>query len=119
MRASDRAYRALREEILDGVLAPGTALAEVEQANRLGVSRTPVREALARLEADGLATAASPRVLQVSELSAASITALYELREALEEQAARLAAMRRDPERFESLRGRLQLSPGQLASGDE
>ena len=119
MRASDRAYRALREEILDGVLAPGTALAEVEQANRLGVSRTPVREALARLEADGLATAASPRVLQVSELSAASITALYELREALEEQAARLAAMRRDPERFEGLRSRLQLSPGQLASGDE
>ena len=119
MRASDRAYRALREEILDGVLAPGTALAEVEQANRLGVSRTPVREALARLEADGLATAASPRVLQVSELSPASITALYELREALEEQAARLAAMRRDPERFEGLRSRLQLSPGQLASGDE
>ena len=118
MRASDRAYRALREEILDGVLAPGTALAEVEQANRLGVSRTPVREALARLEADGLATAASPRVLQVSELSPASITALYELREALEEQAARLAAMRRDPERFEGLRSRLQLSPGQLASGD-
>ncbi len=119
MRASDRAYRALREEILDGVLAPGAALAEVEQANRLGVSRTPVREALARLEADGLATAASPRVLQVSELSAASITALYELREALEEQAARLAAMRRDPERFESLRGRLQLSPSQLTAGDE
>lgn len=119
MRAGERTYRVLREEILDGVLQPGAALAEVEQATRLGVSRTPVREALARLEADGLATAPSPRVLQVSELSAASITALYELREALEEQAARLAAMRRDPDRFEGLRSRLQQSPRQLAAGDE
>ncbi len=119
MRASERAYRELREEILDGVLAPGTALAEVEQAARLGVSRTPVREALARLEADGLATAASARVLQVSELSPASITALYELREALEEQAARLAATRRDPARFAELHERLAAAPRLLDRGDE
>jgi DNA-binding GntR family transcriptional regulator len=119
MRASERAYRELREEILDGVLAPGTALAEVEQATRLGVSRTPVREALARLEADGLATAASARVLQVSELSPASITALYELREALEEQAARLAATRRDPARFAELHERLAAAPRLLDSGDD
>lgn len=119
MRASERAYRALREEILDGVLAPGTALAEVEQANRLGVSRTPVREALARLEADGLATAASPRVLQVSALDAASIVSLYEVREALEGQAARLAAARRDPARFEELRRRLADAPALLDTGDE
>jgi DNA-binding GntR family transcriptional regulator len=119
MRASERAYRELREEILDGVLAPGTALAEVEQAARLGVSRTPVREALARLEADGLATAASARVLQVSELSPASITALYELREALEEQAARLAATRRDPARFAELHERLAAAPQLLDGGDE
>ncbi|MEF3402838.1 GntR family transcriptional regulator [Agromyces sp. CCNWLW203] len=119
MRASERAYQELREEILDGVLAPGTALAEVEQANRLGVSRTPVREALARLEADGLATAASARVLQVSELSPASIVALYELREALEEQAARLAATRRDPARFAELHERLTAAPQLLDDGDE
>ena len=54
MRASDRAYSALRTEILEWHLAPGTVLAEVEQAARLGVSRTPLREALARLSADGL-----------------------------------------------------------------
>lgn len=119
MRASERAYRELREEILDGVLAPGSALAEVEQAARLGVSRTPVREALTRLEADGLATAASARVLQVSELSPASITALYELREALEEQAARLAATRRDPARFTELHERLAAAPRLLDRGDE
>lgn len=117
MRASERAYRALREEILDGVLAPGTALAEVEQANRLGVSRTPVREALARLEADGLATAASARVLQVSALDAASIVSLYEVREALEGQASRLAARRRDPARFAELRRRLAEAPELLDEG--
>ena len=48
MRASDRAYSALRTEILEWHLAPGTVLAEVEQAARRGVSRTPLREALAR-----------------------------------------------------------------------
>ncbi|WP_157007161.1 GntR family transcriptional regulator [Agromyces laixinhei] len=118
MRASERAYHALREEILDGVLAPGAVLAEVEQANRLGVSRTPVREALARLGADGLATAASARLLQVSELSPASISALYELREALEEQAARLAATRRDPARFAALHDRLAAAPTLLDDGE-
>ncbi|HEY1106668.1 MAG TPA: GntR family transcriptional regulator, partial [Agromyces sp.] len=83
------------------------------------VSRTPVREALARLEADGLATAASARVLQVSALDAASIAALYEVREALEGQAARLAAMRRDPARFALLRDRIAEAPALLDDGDE
>ena len=49
MRASTRAYEHLREEIVTWRLLPGTPLAEVEQAARLGVSRTPLREALARL----------------------------------------------------------------------
>ena len=57
MRAGDRAYRTLRTEILDGVLEPGTVLQEVEQSTRLGVSRTPVREALRQLAADGLVEA--------------------------------------------------------------
>ena len=48
MRASDQAYRTLRTDILEGQLRPGTVLAEVEQSTRLGVSRTPLREALTR-----------------------------------------------------------------------
>src|SRR5699024_1724709 len=60
VRASDRAYLTLREEIIEGALAPGSVLGEVEQSARLGLSRTPLREALGRLVADGLAEQ-SPR----------------------------------------------------------
>ena len=56
MRASDKAYAALREDIIEWRLAPGTVLAEVEQSERLGISRTPLREALSRLTAEGLTT---------------------------------------------------------------
>jgi DNA-binding GntR family transcriptional regulator len=57
MRASDKAYAALRSDIIEWRLPPGSVLAEVELSERLGVSRTPVREALARLSAEGLAEA--------------------------------------------------------------
>lgn len=103
MRASDRAYETLREEILEGTLPPGTPLTEVEQSTRLGYSRTPVREALSRLTADGLVAAVSARALVVTEVADADVTALYELREALEVTAARLAATRRDPAVFADL----------------
>lgn len=104
MRASDRAYATLREQILDGELPAGTVLAEVEQAARLGVSRTPLREALSRLAADGLVSSHSGRGLVVTDVSIERIRELFEVREALEEQAARLAAKRRDVTVFEALR---------------
>lgn len=92
--AADRAFDALRAAIIDGELAPGSPLTEVEQAARLGVSRTPVREAFARLIAAGLVTERGPRTLVVSEIEPDDVTALFELRTALDEQAARLAARR-------------------------
>lgn len=119
MRASDRAYEALREEILDGTLVPGTVLAEVEQSARLGVSRTPVREAIARLVADGLVSALSPRVLAVSGIDADRIRHVYELREALEARAASLAARRRDPATFARLRERFARVPELIAEGED
>ncbi len=92
MRASDRAYSALLEQIQTGALAPGTVLGEVEQSARLGVSRTPLRTALARLTADGLVAQVSPRVTVVTGVDGDDIRALFVVRRALEETAARLAA---------------------------
>lgn len=102
-RASDRAYAALLDEIQSGVLAPGAVLAEVEQAARLGVSRTPLREALQQLSADGLVEQQSPRVTVVAGIDADDIRSLFELRRALEESGARLAALRGDAALFGSL----------------
>ena len=103
MRASDRAYAALLEEIHGGVLAPGAVIAEVEQAARLGISRTPMREAIGRLVADGLVRQQSPRVLVVSDFEAGDIRHLFEVRRALEETAARIAAERGDRAEFAEL----------------
>ena len=103
MRASDRAYRTLLDEIQSGALQPGAVLAEVEQSLRLGVSRTPLREALGRLAADGLVVQASARVTVVSDIDAGDIRELFEVRRALEETAARLAADRGDRGVFAAL----------------
>lgn len=119
MRASDKAYRHLLAEIVDGTLAPGTVLAEVEQSTRLGVSRTPLREALSRLSADGLVVAQPGRGVIVTEISFEDITELYEVREGLEEQAARLAAQRRDPQIFIKLAQQFIAAPGLIESGEQ
>ncbi|MDW4572124.1 GntR family transcriptional regulator [Microbacterium sp. M3] len=103
MRASDRAYATLLDEIQSGVLRPGAVLGEVEQAARLGVSRTPLREALGRLGADGLVAQQSPRVTVVTAIEPDDIREIFEVRRALEESAARLAAERGDAAIFAEL----------------
>lgn len=103
MRASDRAYATLLDEIQSGILRPGAVLGEVEQAARLGVSRTPLREALGRLAADGLVAQQSPRVTVVTAIDAGDIREIFEVRRALEESAARLAAERGDAAAFADL----------------
>lgn len=105
MRASDRAYDTLLDEIQSGVLAPGAVLGEVEQATRLGVSRTPLREALGRLASDGLVAQQSPRVTVVTDVDADDIRELFAVRRALEEAAARLAAERGDVVEFAAIAG--------------
>jgi DNA-binding GntR family transcriptional regulator len=94
-------YQRLRTEILDGTLAAGSVLFEVEQASRLGVSRTPVREALARLVAEGLVAASGGRGLVVTTVQVEDVQALFELRACLEATAAQLAAPRRGEGIFE------------------
>lgn len=106
MRASDKAYEALRTDIVEWRLRPGAVLGEVEQAERLGVSRTPLREALARLTADGLAVQQRGRGVVVSDVSVEHVDDLFALRRALEVESARIAARRADPQAFRSLRER-------------
>jgi DNA-binding GntR family transcriptional regulator len=119
VRASDKAYSKLFHEIVDGDIAPGTVLAEVEQSTRLGVSRTPLREALSRLIADGLVESAPGRGVVVTEISLENISELYEVREALEEQAARLAAQRRDPKIFMRIAEQFADADRLIESGEE
>lgn len=99
----EAAYRALRRAIQNGVYRPGDRLREEEVARRLDVSRTPVREALGRLAAKGLAVPAPGRGLVVRSLDAAEVLELYSMREILEGAAARLAARHAAPIELEGL----------------
>jgi len=87
-----RVYESLRESIRSGRLPPGERLRETDIAERLGVSRTPVREALRRLQSDGLVTFAPWRGMTVAALDLGQLEELYDMREVLESAAARFAA---------------------------
>ena len=90
--AADYAYATLREEIVEGRFPPGRRMREIELASWLGISRTPTRQALSRLEIEGL-VALQPRAgLVVSSLDAAAMEELYEMRGALEGTAAAMAS---------------------------
>jgi DNA-binding GntR family transcriptional regulator len=85
-------YQALRRELISGTYRPGDRLREEEVAQRLRVSRTPVREALGRLVAKGLVVSSGGRGLVVRALETSQVVELYAMREILEGGAARLAA---------------------------
>ncbi|MBR0679592.1 GntR family transcriptional regulator [Roseomonas eburnea] len=86
------AYARIRAAIRAGALAPGERLTETDLATRFGVSRTPVRQAIARLEAEGLLTHEARRGLAVTRPDHQQVVELYVMREVLEGAAARLAA---------------------------
>jgi DNA-binding GntR family transcriptional regulator len=89
-----RVYTRLRDEILSGALEPGTELQEVALSENLGVSRGPIREAIGRLAAEGLVTVRPRRGAVVRELSTEEFLEAYQVREALEVMAVRLAVPR-------------------------
>lgn len=90
---SDEVYERLRDEIVRGFIRPNERLVEVDLAERLGVSRTPVRESLKRLAAEGLIHGGRHHLV-VREHAPDEIREIYEARAALEGYAARLAAQR-------------------------
>lgn len=117
------AYRAIRMEILTGQLRPGTPLSRRRLAHKLGMSVVPVTDALRRLEEAGLVEVRVRAGTRVRVPTDADIRALYELREALETQSARLCAQRTTPaQRLELRRLARQLDKlfGRLATrGDD
>lgn len=94
MTATDRAYDALRGQILAGTRAAGSRLGEDAIAEELGLSRTPVREALQRLGTEGLVEHLAHRGARVSSWSADDLEETFDLRAALEGLGARRAAER-------------------------
>jgi len=90
-RASERVVDAVRELILRGDIATGARLGEAELAERLGVSRTPVREALNRLAAEGLVEIVPNRGARVSSWTVSELEAVFELRATLEPRLTALA----------------------------
>ncbi len=90
----DVIFETLRKSIISGDIKPGERLMEVSLAEQMGVSRTPVREAIRRLEAEGLVTMIPRKGTHVSELSVKDIMDVLEVRAALDKLATGLAAKR-------------------------
>lgn len=115
--AGQRVYDLLRADIMDGALGPGAPLREVELGARYGVSRTPVREALQRLEGERWVRR-DPRVgITVAAPDAEEVIESYAVQEALEGMAARLAAQRLTDEWAITLRALQDALVAELASG--
>lgn len=115
---TDLVIDALRKAILGGVLAPGEPLVERVLAAKLGVSKTPVREALRSLEASGLLESYPSRGVVVRQVNAKLVEDLYEFRLLLEPDAVRLAVPYQDPAILAQLQQKLDLGRQLGEQGD-
>lgn len=100
----DVVFKTLRQAILTGDLKPGERLMEIHLANKLGVSRTPIREAIRKLELEGLVTMVPRRGAQVAQITEKSLSDVLEVRRALDEMAVELACLRITDEEKEKLK---------------
>ncbi|PKM94826.1 MAG: GntR family transcriptional regulator [Firmicutes bacterium HGW-Firmicutes-1] len=101
----DVVFNTLREAILKGELVPGERLMEKTLSDRMGVSRTPIREAIRKLELEGLVLMVPRKGAEVAKITEKDITDLLEVRATLEALAARLACERMSEESIEKLIG--------------
>ena len=104
-QSAEYVYRRVRGAILNGELAPGETMSQVALADELGVSRTPLREALRMLQGEGLIEARMNRRVRVAPVSADDLEELYAVRVALEAQALRLSVGRMRSEHIARLEG--------------
>ena len=99
----DVVFNTLRQAILKGELEPGERLMEIQLAERLGVSRTPIREAIRKLELEGLVLMIPRKGAEVAKISEKSLRDVLELRRSLEELAIELACQRMTEEEIDEL----------------
>ncbi|MEU1937126.1 GntR family transcriptional regulator [Streptomyces coeruleorubidus] len=114
----ERVTADLRQEIIAGSLRPGDRLVERELAERFGVSRVPVREAIRALVAEGFVHFETPRRTVVRRLTPNDVKELFELREALEVYAAGLAASRATPQDLAEVQALLDRAAAATEAGD-
>lgn len=104
----DQVYQELRRAILSGPISPGSVLVQEQLAEQLGISRTPVRDALDRLASEGLVLRSNGGRVQVAPLSIDELREKYEVRQVLEGLALRLAAEHLDDNAMARLEALLQ-----------
>ncbi len=114
----DVVFNTLRQAILRGELQPGERLLEIHLANKLGVSRTPIREAMRKLELEGLVLMIPRKGAVVAEITEKSLRDVLEVRKALEELAVRLACEKIQDEEIEELKAAAKEFENALKSGD-
>ena len=100
----DVVFNTLRQAILRGELKPGERLMEIQLANKLGVSRTPIREVLRKLELEGLVNMVPRKGAEVADITEKSLRDVLEVRKALEELSVQLACEKITEEEIEELK---------------
>lgn len=114
----DVVFNTLRQAILRGELSPGERLLEIHLAHKLGVSRTPIREAIRKLELEGLVLMIPRKGAVVAEITEKSLRDVLEVRRALEELAAKLACEKISDGEIEELRAAAKEFENTLKTGD-
>lgn len=114
----DVVFNTLRQAILRGELKPGERLMEIQLANKLGVSRTPIREAIRKLELEGLVLMIPRKGAEVADIKEKNLRDVLEVRSALETLSVRLACERITDEQIEELKRAAKEFKFTLKSGD-
>lgn len=116
-------YESVRKAIVDGVYQPGESIRQESLAKKFAVSRVPIREALSRLEADGLIVLRPRRGYLIKELDESEIAEIFELRAVMEEHAAHVATKVRTPQDIKEVQALLvrmeAMSKGSLADAPQ
>lgn len=118
LQVKDVVYLRIRDRIVDSTFAPGSSLREVALSELFGVSKTPIREALVRLEREGLVEIVPYRGARVREYSADDVRELFDARGILETECVRRAAASGDPDVLSALEMNVAATRRALDDGD-